>query len=84
MLSELSHDREHEHSFCELGGGPPAGKRVPFREVESEPLDHPLPGCISWGKRMRGAGAVLRELAGRHQLSALNPKASGSRKQKDN
>lgn len=50
---------------------------VPFREVESELLDHPLPGCISWGKRMRGAGAVLRELAaGTSQLSALNPKAS--------
>ena len=36
------------------------------------------------GKRVRGTGAVLRELVGKGQLSGLNPKASGSRKQKDN
>ena len=29
--------------------GQPAEKRVPFLEVEREPLDCPLPGYISWG-----------------------------------
>ena len=85
MLSELSYDREHQHSCCDMGGGP-ACRETGALPGGGERAPRPPTTWLHLlgGKRVRGAGAVLRELVGKGQLSALNSKASGSRKQKDN